>query len=115
MAPTMVFGTDGTPELILGAGGGARIIDSVVETIAGIYAWNKNVREAIEAPRVGGQNREQELERGTSAAKLGDALRAMGHDPKVDVMNAGVQAVMVTPDGLLGWGDPRRDGVALRD
>jgi gamma-glutamyltranspeptidase/glutathione hydrolase len=94
-APTIVFGTDGKPELIVGAGGGARIIESVVETIAGIYAWRKNVREAIEAPRIGGQNRAQELERGTPAAKLADALRAMGHDPKVDVMNAGVQAVMV--------------------
>ena len=114
MAPTIVFGADGKPELVVGAGGGARIIDSVVETIAGIYAWRKNVREAIEAPRIGGQHH-QELERGTPAAKLSDALQAMGHDPKVDVMNAGVQAVMVTADGLFGWGDPRRDGVALGD
>ena len=99
----------------MGAGGGARIIDSVVETIVGIYAWRKNVREAIEAPRIGAQTGAQELECGTSAAKLADALREMGHDPVVHVMNAGVQAVMVTPGGLLGWGDPRRDGVALGD
>ena len=114
-APTIVFGTDGKPELIVGAGGGARIIDSVVETIVGIYAWGKNVRAAIEAPRIGGENRAQELERGTAAAALADALREIGHNPKVVVMNAGVQAVMVTSDGLFGWGDPRRDGVALGD
>ena len=114
-APTIVFGTNGQPELIVGAGGAARIVDSVVETIVGIYAWRRNVREAIEAPRIGAQTGKQELERGTSAAKLADALRAIGHEPQVDVMNAGVQAVMVTPGGLLGWGDPRRDGRALGD
>jgi gamma-glutamyltranspeptidase/glutathione hydrolase len=114
MAPTIVFGTDGQLELIVGTGGGARITDSVVETIAGIYAWRQNVREAIEAPRFGGQNRAQELERGTPAAELADALRTMGHDPKVDVMNAGVQAVMVTPDGLFVSDVPRPFG-ASRD
>jgi len=28
-------------------------------------------------------------------------------------MNAAVQAITIGPDGLTGWGDPHRDGVAL--
>jgi gamma-glutamyltranspeptidase/glutathione hydrolase len=112
MAPTIVFGAAGTPELIVGAGGGARIIDAVTQTIAGVLAWHMDVRAAIEQPRIGAQNRAEELERGTSAAGLADALRAMGHTIKVGPMNAGVQAVAITPTGLQGWGDAHRDGVA---
>ena len=115
MAPTIVFSRDGTPELIVGAGGGAHIINSVAETILGVLAWHQDVRTAIEQPRIGGQNRAQELERDTKAADLADRLRVMGHVPKVVRMNAAVQAIAITPNGLEGWADPRRDGVALGD
>ena len=115
MAPSIVFGPDGSPDLIVGAGGGARIIDSVAETILAVLAWHQNVREAIEQPRIGGENGAQELERDTPAAGLADGLRALGHVPKVTAMNAGVQAIAITPGGLEGWADPRRDGVALGD
>jgi gamma-glutamyltranspeptidase/glutathione hydrolase len=115
MAPTIVFTQDGLPDLVVGAGGGARIIDSVAEVIVGMLAWHQDVRTAIEQPRIGGQNRAQELERDTPAAGLADALRAMGHTPKVATMNAAVQAIAIGPDGLQGWADPRRDGVAAGD
>ncbi|HEX3350848.1 MAG TPA: gamma-glutamyltransferase family protein [Acetobacteraceae bacterium] len=112
MAPTIVFGADGRPVLALGAGGGARIIDSVAQTIVGVLAWGWDIRTAISAPRVGAQNGLLELERGTKAAALAPALRAMGHAPEVVEMNAGVQAVAADADGVVGWADPRRDGDA---
>jgi gamma-glutamyltranspeptidase/glutathione hydrolase len=115
MAPTIVFDRNGKVALIVGAGGGARIIDSVAETILGVLAWGDNVRDAIEQPRIGGENRAQELERATPAAGLADELRTMGHEIKITAMNAGVQAIAVTPRGFEGWGDPHRDGVALGD
>jgi len=115
MSPTIVFGADGKPELILGAGGAARIIDAVAETITGVLAWHQDIRTAIEQPRIGAQNRAEELERDTPAAALLDPLVAMGHAPKVVVMNAAVQGIAVTPDGLQGWGDSHRDGVAKGD
>lgn len=115
MAPTIVFGADGRPELVVGAGGGARIIDAVAETIVGVLAWHLNVRDAIELARVGGENRAQELERGTAAEALAGPLRAMGHDIRVTEMSAGVQAVAIRPNALAGWADPRRDGVAMGD
>lgn len=113
MAPTIVFGTDGKPELIVGGGGGARIPDAVAQTILGVLAWGMTPRAAIEQPRIGAQNRAIEVERGTAAADLADGLRALGHDPKILDLNAGVQAVLIRPDGLSGWGDPRRDGAAI--
>ena len=114
MAPTIVLGSDG-PELIVGAGGGARIPDAVAETIVGVLAWHMDVRCAIEQPRLGGQNRDEELERGTPAAGLETELRAMGHRPFVVGMNAGVQAIGVGPGGLTGWADAHRDGTADGD
>jgi len=113
MAPTIVFGSDGKPELVIGAGGGARIPDSVAQTIVGVLAWGSDLRTAIEHPRIGAQNRAIELERGTAAADLADGLRLLGHDPKIVDMNAGVQGVLIRSDGLSGWGDPRRDGSAV--
>ncbi|MBM9400190.1 gamma-glutamyltransferase family protein [Gluconacetobacter azotocaptans] len=113
MAPTIVFGADDTPEVIIGAGGGARIIDSVVQSLVGYLAWGQNIRMAIEQPRIGAQNRAEELEHGTSAAALAPALRAMGHHPKIAVMNAAVQGITLGPAGLQGWGDPHRDGMAV--
>jgi len=113
MSPTIVFGQNGQPEVIVGAGGGARIIDSVVQTLVGYLAWGQNIRTAIEQPRIGAQNHAEELEQGTSAAGLASALSAMGHHPKIDVMNAAVQGITIHPDGLTGWGDPHRDGVAV--
>lgn len=116
MSPTIVFAPDGRPELIVGAGGGARIIDSVAQTIAGILAWHMDVRTAIDQPRIGGENRAQELERDTPAATLADPLRALGHDVKVVRMNAAVQAILIEPNGeLQAWTDPHRDGEALGD
>ncbi|MGC5748751.1 gamma-glutamyltransferase [Gluconobacter sp. NFX36] len=113
MSPTIVFGQNGQPEVIVGAGGGARIIDSVVQTLVGYLAWGQNIRTAIEQPRIGAQNHTEELEQGTSAAGLASALSAMGHHPKIDVMNAAVQGITISPEGLKGWGDPHRDGVAV--
>jgi gamma-glutamyltranspeptidase/glutathione hydrolase len=115
MAPTIAFGPGGSPVLVVGAGGGARIIDAVAEVMTGMLAWHMDVRTAIEQPRIGAQNRAEELERGTAAAGLADALRAMGHTTiKTGPMNAGVQAIALAPlgPGLQGWGDPHRDGVA---
>lgn len=113
MAPTIVFGADNMPEVIIGAGGGARIIDSVVQSLVGYLAWGQNIRTAIEQPRIGAQNRAEELEHGTAAAALAPALRKMGHNPKSAVMNAAVQGITRGPFGLEGWGDPHRDGVAV--
>ena len=115
MAPTIVFGADDKPLLIVGAGGGARIIDSVAETILGVLAWGLDIRQSIEQPRYGAQTGNVELERGTGAAEAADTLRALGHEPRIQPMDAGVQAIVVTPRGLEGWADPRRDGAAVGD
>jgi gamma-glutamyltranspeptidase/glutathione hydrolase len=39
----------------------------------------------------------------------------MGHETNVTEMNSGIQAIVVTPDGLVGGADSRREGVAIGD
>jgi gamma-glutamyltranspeptidase/glutathione hydrolase len=113
MAPTMVFGADGRPEMVLGAGGGARIPDAVAAAIIEVLVRGADAQRATARPRIGAQNGVVELEAGTPAADLAPVLTALGHAPRVVAMNTGLQVVRRLPDGRLeGAADPRRDGVA---
>jgi gamma-glutamyltranspeptidase/glutathione hydrolase len=125
MAPTIVFGADGTPEIVVGAGGGARIIDSVAMALVEMLAWNRSPGDAVARPRIGaqavgsacsgGRPNAVEVEAGGAAERLAAALREMGHEPCIAVMNTGLQALRRDARGLEGAADPRRDGAARGD
>ncbi|NKC32738.1 gamma-glutamyltransferase family protein [Falsiroseomonas selenitidurans] len=113
MAPTLVFGADGRPDLVLGAGGGSRIPDAVAAAVIEVLVHGADAERATARPRIGAQTGTEELEQGTALAGLAEALAAMGHTPRVAVMNTGLQVIRRLPDGTLeGAADPRRDGVA---
>lgn len=115
MAPTIVFGADGTPEIVVGAGGGARIIDSVAMALVEMLAWNRTPGEAVARPRIGAQAVAVEIERNSAAAPLAEALRAMGHEPRLVDISTGLQILRRDARGLEGAADPRRDGAARGD
>ena len=50
---------------------------------------------------------------GTDAVAAAAGLAARGEKIAVDPMPSGTSMILVTPQGLLGAADPRRDGVAL--
>lgn len=116
MAPTIVFGPDGRPDLVLGAGGGARIPDAVAAAVIEVLAFGADAERATARPRIGAQTGVEELEQGSPLEALAPALAAMGHAPRPAVMNTGLQVIRRLPDGRLeGAADPRRDGTAAGD
>jgi gamma-glutamyltranspeptidase/glutathione hydrolase len=112
MAPIMVFDADDNLVLVIGTPGGSRIIGFVVQALVAILDWGLDPQTAVSLPHVLNRNGDTELEQGTAAASLSDALQAMGHSVVVRDLNSGLHAILVTPDGLFGGADPRRDGIA---
>jgi len=66
-------------------------------------------------PNFGNRNGATELEKGTALEALAPQLQAMGHEVKLTDMTSGVAVIAVTPEGLSGGADSRREGVAVGD
>jgi gamma-glutamyltranspeptidase/glutathione hydrolase len=115
MAPTMVFDADGRLTLVVGSPGGASIIPYVAKTLIAVLDWHLDPQAAVDLPNFANRNGATELEQGTPLEALEPALRAMGHEVKLTDMNSGLGAILITPDGLAGGADSRREGVAVGD
>ena len=85
----------------------------VAKTLVGILDWKLDPQVAADLPNVGSRNGPTELEAGTEAADWKAALEAKGHEVKLIDQNSGIHAIVVTPAGLVGGADSRREGVAI--
>jgi gamma-glutamyltranspeptidase / glutathione hydrolase len=115
MSPTIAFDGSGRPRFVVGSPGGNDIINYVALTLVGLIDWKLDPQKAVDLPRYGSRNRATELESGTEAEKLAEALRALGHDVRVTPQASGLHVIAVTGEGLVGGADPRREGIALGD
>ncbi|HVL70997.1 MAG TPA: gamma-glutamyltransferase [Beijerinckiaceae bacterium] len=115
MAPTIVFDAFDRLYLVTGSPGGSQIINYVAKTLVGILDWKLDPQVAVDLPNFGSRNGPTELERGTEAEGWKAALEGKGHEVRALDMTSGIQAIVVTPAGLVGGADGRREGVAIGD
>ncbi len=114
MSPTIVL-KDGKPVLVVGSPGGSRIIGYVAQSIIAYLDWGMDVQAAVSMPHLVNRFGTYDLEEGTDATALEAALQELGYETNVRGLTSGLHAIAVTPDGLLGGADPRREGIALGD
>jgi gamma-glutamyltranspeptidase / glutathione hydrolase len=115
MAPTMVFDRQGRLVLVVGSPGGASIIPFVAKTLIAALDWGLDPQAAADLPNFANRNGATELEKGTALEALAPQLQAMGHEVKLTEMTSGLAVIAVTPEGLVGGADSRREGVAVGD
>ncbi|GAB60318.1 gamma-glutamyltransferase [Rheinheimera nanhaiensis] len=110
MAPMMVFDKDDKLLLVIGSPGGSRIINYVAQSIVAVLDWRLDVQQALNLPRLTHRNDYLALEKGTALAKQQAILEDMGYQVQLQDLNSGLHAIMLTPSGLQGAADPRREG-----
>ncbi len=107
MTPTIVT-RDGKLYIVLGAPGGARIINGVLEVLLNVLDWKMDIQQAVDQPRLHHQWMPDTiyLERGFSPDTIA-LLRQMGHQVEPDAgAVAWVEALLV--DG--GWIQAAQNG-----
>ncbi len=115
MSPTIVTDQDGELVLVIGSPGGSSIISYVARTTISILDWNVPVQDALALGHVTARFDTARGEIARLPAGVGPALTARGW--RIDDSRgegSGVHAIRVTPRGLEGGADPRREGVVGR-
>ncbi len=107
MTPTIVL-KDGRPWLVTGSPGGARIITTVLETVADMIDFGMNPAEAAAMPRFHHQWWPDELrvEKGFSPDTLA-LLRRYGHHVVLKSTMGSTQTIQIRDGVLYGASDPR--------
>lgn len=114
MSPTIVL-KEGKPVLAVGSPGGSRIIPFVAKTLIAWLDWEMNIQQAIEFPHLVNRFGTYDVEKGTRAEKLVAPLEALGFKVEVRDLNSGLHGIEITPEGLEGGADIRREGLAIGD
>lgn len=116
MSPTIVFDKHRRVVLIVGSAGGPAIIEDVAKTIVAALDERMDLQAAVDLPDIGDRNGGfTEIEAGPWAASLAKALEAQGHHVRIAPHPSGLAAIAVTPEGLEGAADSRRDGTGAGD
>lgn len=115
MSPTLVFDKDGALKLVVGSPGGPFIISYVVQTLIGRLDRGLSLQRAIDAPRHVALVDQLFLEQGTPLTETAPILQGMGHKVKIMPLVSGLYGIALTPQGMAGGADPRREGVAIGD
>lgn len=117
MSPTLVFDPQSRELLAsLGSPGGAAIIHYTTKTLLGSLSWQLSPQQAIELPNLANFNTPFTLlETEGFSEHVKRSLEARGHELREQDLTSGIQMLLLTPQGLLGGADPRREGWVAGD
>ncbi len=115
MDPTMVFGNGRELRYVLGSPGGAAIILFNVKAILALIDWHLDPQAAAALVNFGTTGESVMLEPDAAWDGLARSLETLGHQVERMPLTSGMHIIAVTPQGLQGGADPRREGVALGD
>jgi gamma-glutamyltranspeptidase/glutathione hydrolase len=115
MAPTVVLGTDGRPELALGSAGSNRIRSALLQVIVNVLDHGLDAAAAVQAPRLHFEDGLVYVEPGVETAELAAAGRTIARFRERNLFFGGCQAVEreAASGALSGGGDPRRGGAVV--
>ncbi len=115
MTPTIAAKNDGSSTLVMGSPGGSTIITTVLQVFLNVALHKMDVAEAVAAPRHHSQWTPDEIffEPDTFSPEVAAALRALGHKLEDTPEQIGAaNCIQITPQGLIGAPDPRRQSAA---
>ena len=112
MSPTIVL-KDGHPVLTLGGSGGPTIVTSMLQVMLDVLDFHLDAEQAIRQPRIHEQSEPSTvLVERAMPPMAREALAEMGFQMKTVPMLGAVEAIEVTPTGLIGAADLRKGGAA---
>lgn len=110
MTPVIIYDANDDFYAAIGSPGGSRIIAYVTQSVIALLDWEMDMKSAISLPRFVDRNGPLEIEAGTSLEELKPLLEQLGHKVEARELMSGLHGIRVTPQGLDGAADPRRDG-----
>lgn len=113
MSPALVFDQDGKLVMVVGSMGGSMIISSVARTIIGVLDWKQTPQEATGTATVFARTPQIVVEKSRLPAGIWEALQGLGWNLAEESVYSGTHAILVTPQGLAGGADPRKEGAAV--
>lgn len=115
MAPTIVLGVDGSPEIVTGSPGGSQIILYVVKTLVAMLDWGLDAQQAAALTNFGSQGGPFLIEYSLPIMWPAYELTSYGQAITWATLTSGVNTIARRDGNLEGGSDPRREGVALGD
>ncbi|THD77523.1 MAG: gamma-glutamyltransferase [Phenylobacterium sp.] len=114
MAPAIILDRNGRFLAAVGSPGGPAIIEYNLKTIVALLDWKLPMQDAIALPNLIASGNYYDAEVGKFAPGVVEALAAKNVKltQGFGAEGSGVHGIEVTPNGLRGGADPRREGVA---